>query len=55
MSTLLSPAAVGRLGRLKNEAIADYAHARASFLRDLGCHNAAIAYGVVRNLKERAT
>jgi uncharacterized protein YjbI with pentapeptide repeats len=39
---------------LTNEDIADYAHARASFLRNLGCNDAAIARGVVRNLRERA-
>jgi uncharacterized protein YjbI with pentapeptide repeats len=32
---------------LTQEKITDYAHARASFLVQLGCHNARIAYGIV--------
>jgi uncharacterized protein YjbI with pentapeptide repeats len=39
---------------LTKEKITEYAHARASFLGNLGCNDAAIARGVVRNLEQRA-
>jgi uncharacterized protein YjbI with pentapeptide repeats len=39
---------------LTKERITDYAHARASFLGNLGCNDPAIARGVVRNVVQRA-